>query len=314
MKFTILEPIGMTACKYGQLKKEFEELGHELVFFGDRNEDEQELIKRAEGADAIVVSNIPITKKFIDACPKLSMLSVAFTGVDHIDMQACNDRNILVSNAAGFSNESVAELAIGMILSVYRKVVGGDAMTRFGGDRGGFLGTELNGKTLGIIGAGEIGLRVTEIAKVFNCKILAYSRSEKSVEGVKFVDKETLLKESDIVSLHVPLTPETKGLMGKEEFKLMKPEAILINTSRGPVVDSDALCWALDEHEIAGAAVDVYEKEPPLDKEHILFTAPNLIMLPHIAYATNESFEKRIDIVVENIKLWLQGKPRNIMN
>ncbi|PXX97106.1 hydroxyacid dehydrogenase [Marinifilum breve] len=314
MKFTILEPIGMTACKYGQLKKEFEELGHELVFFGDRNEDEQELIKRAEGADAIVVSNIPITKNFINACPNLSMISVAFTGVDHIDMQACNERNILVSNAAGFSNESVAELAIGMILSVYRKIVGGDAMTRFGGDRGGFLGTELNGKTLGIIGAGEIGLRVAEIAKVFNCNVLAYSRSEKSVEGVKFVDKETLLKESDIVSLHVPLTSETKGLMGKDEFKLMKPEAILINTARGPVVDSDALCWALDEHEIAGAAVDVYEKEPPLDKEHILFTAPNLIMLPHIAYATNESFEKRIDIVMENIKLWLQGKPRNIMN
>ncbi|WP_321310574.1 NAD(P)-dependent oxidoreductase [Marinifilum fragile] len=314
MKFTILEPIGMTACKYGQLKKEFEELGHELVFFGDRNEDEQELIKRAEGADAIVVSNIPITRNFIDACPNLSMISVAFTGVDHIDMQACNDRNILVSNAAGFSNESVAELTIGMILSVYRKIVGGDAMTRFGGDRGGFLGTELNGKTLGIIGAGEIGLRVAEIAKVFNCKVLAYSRSEKSVEGVKFVDKETLLKESDIVSLHVPLTPETKGLMGKEEFQLMKPNAILINTARGPVVNSDALCWALEESEIAGAAVDVYEKEPPLDKEHVLFTAPNLIMLPHIAYATNESFEKRIDIVMENIKLWLQGKPRNIMN
>lgn len=304
----------MTACKYGQLKKEFEELGHELVFFGDRNEDEQELIKRAEGADAIVVSNIPITRNFIDACPNLSMISVAFTGVDHIDMQACNDRNILVSNAAGFSNESVAELTIGMILSVYRKIVGGDAMTRFGGDRAGFLGTELNGKTLGIIGAGEIGLRVAEIAKVFNCKVLAHSRSEKSVEGLKFVDKETLLKKSDIVSLHVPLKQETKGLMGKEEFQLMKANAILINTARGPVVNSDALCWALEESEIAGAAVDVYEKEPPLDKEHVLFTAPNLIMLPHIAYATNESFEKRIDIVMENIKLWLQGKPRNIMN
>lgn len=314
MKFTILEPIGMTACKYGQLKKEFEELGHDLVFFGDRNEDEQELIKRAEGADAIVVSNIPITKNFIDACPNLSMISVAFTGVDHIDMKACYERNILVSNAAGFSTESVAELTIGMIIAVYRKIVGGDAMTRFGGDRGGFLGTELNGKTIGIIGAGEIGLRVAKIAKVFNCKVLAYSRSEKTVEGIKFVDKETLLKESDIVSLHVPLTSETKGFMGKNEFRLMKPEAILINTARGPVVDSDALCWALDEAEIAGAAVDVYEKEPPLVKDHILFTAPNLIMLPHIAYATNESFEKRIDIVMENIKLWLQGKPRNIMN
>ncbi|PKQ66660.1 hydroxyacid dehydrogenase [Labilibaculum manganireducens] len=314
MKFSILEPIGITACKYEQLKQEFAALGHELIFFTDRNENEQELIKRAEGADAVVVSNIPITKAFLDACPNLSMISVAFTGVDHIDMEICRERNILVSNAAGFSTESVAELVIGMILSVYRKIVSGDSITRFGGDRAGFLGTELNGKTIGIVGAGAIGLRVAEIAKVFNCRLIAYNRSEKTVEGVEFVDMPTLLKESDVVSLHVPLTNETKGFIGKEEFKQMKPSAILINTARGPVVNSDALCEALENGEIAGAAVDVYEKEPPLDKEHILFTAPNLIMLPHLAFATNESFGKRIDIVMENIRLWLQGKPRNIMN
>ncbi|MDQ1771697.1 hydroxyacid dehydrogenase [Labilibaculum sp. A4] len=314
MKFSILEPIGITACKYEQLKQEFAVLGHELIFFTDRNENEQELIKRAEGADAVVVSNIPITKAFLDACPNLSMISVAFTGVDHIDMEICRERNILVSNAAGFSTESVAELVIGMILSVYRKIVSGDSITRFGGDRAGFLGTELNGKTIGIVGAGAIGLRVAEIAKVFNCRLIAYNRSKKTVEGVEFVDMPTLLKESDVVSLHVPLTNATKGLIGKEEFKQMKPTAILINTARGPVVDSDALCEALENGEIAGAAVDVYEKEPPLDKEHILFTAPNLIMLPHLAFATNESFSKRVDIVMENIRLWLQGKPRNIMN
>lgn len=304
----------MTACKYGQLKKEFEELGHELVFFGDRREDERELIKRAEGADAIVVSNIPITKNFIEACPQLTMISVAFTGVDHIDMQACNDRGVLVSNAAGFSTESVAELTIGMILSLYRKIGAGDFITRFGGDRGGFLGTELNGKTIGVIGAGAIGLRVAEMAKIFNCKVIAYSRSEKSLDGIKFVDKLSLLQEADIVTLHVPLTSETKGLIGEKELKLMKSSAILINTARGPIVDSKAFCNALENSEIAGAALDVYEKEPPLEKDHILFSAPNLVLLPHIAYATNESFEKRVDIVMENIKLWLKGKPRNIMN
>ncbi|MDM8161076.1 NAD(P)-dependent oxidoreductase [Labilibaculum sp. K2S] len=314
MKFSILEPIGITAFKYEQLKQEFAVLGHELIFFTDRNENELELIKRAEGADAVVVSNIPITKAFLDACPNLSMISVAFTGVDHIDMETCRERNILVSNAAGFSTESVAELTIGMILSVYRKVVSGDSITRFGGDRAGFLGTELNGKTIGIVGVGAIGLRVAEIAKVFNCRVIAYNRSKKTVEGVEFVDMATLLKESDVVSLHVPLTNETKGFIGKEEFKQMKTSAILINTARGPVVNSDALCEALENGEIAGAAVDVYEKEPPLDKEHILFTAPNLIMLPHLAFATNESFSKRVDIVMENIRLWLQGKPRNIMN
>ncbi len=314
MKFSILEPIGITACKYGLLKQEFKAMGHELIFFSDRNEDEKEMIERAEGADAIIVSNIPIRKTFLDACPNLSMISVAFTGVDHIDMETCRERNILVSNAAGFSTESVAELTIGMILSVYRKIVSGDSITRFGGDRAGFLGSELNGKTIGIIGAGAIGLRVADIAKVFNCRVIAFNRSEKSVEGVEFVSMDTLLKESDVVSLHVPLTATTKGLIGKEEFKKMKPSAILINTARGPVVDSEALCEALENGEIAGAAVDVYEKEPPLEKEHILFTAPNLIMLPHLAFATNESFNKRVDIVMENIRLWLAGKPRNIMN
>ena len=314
MKISILEPIGIDASKFNQIQSSFEKLGHEVVFFSDRNEDETELIKRAEGADAIVVSNIPISANFIASCPNLSMISVAFTGVDHIDMKACNERDILVSNAAGFSTESVAELTLGMILSLYRKIVGGDAITRSEGNRGTFLGTELNGKCLGIIGAGDIGLRVAEIAKVFNCRVLAHSRTKKQIEGVEFVDKETLLKEADIVSLHTPLTPKTKGLMGEAEFKAMKKTAILINTARGPVVDSEALCKALKDGEIAGAAVDVYEKEPPLKKEHILFTAPNLIMLPHFAFASHESFEKRIDIVVDNIKLWLDGKPRNIMN
>lgn len=314
MKFSILEPIGIAACKYEQLKKEFEALGHELIFFADRNEDEQELIKRAEGADAVIVSNIPIRKSFLDACPKLSMISVAFTGVDHIDMKTCQERNILVSNAAGFSTESVAELSIGMIFSVYRKIVAGDSTTRSGGDRAGFLGSELNGKTIGIVGAGAIGLRVAEIAKVFKCRVIAFNRSEKVVEGVEFVSMDTLLREADVVSLHVPLTDQTKGLFGKEAFEKMKSSAILINTARGPVVDSSALCEALKNGEIAGASTDVYEKEPPLDKEHILLTAPNLIMLPHLAFATKESFDKRIDIVMENIRLWLQGKPRNIMN
>jgi D-3-phosphoglycerate dehydrogenase len=314
MKISILEPIGISACKFNQLKHDFEALGHELIFFSDRNENEDELIKRAEGADAIIVSNIPISANFITNCPNLSMISVAFTGVDHIAMQACNERDILVSNAAGFSTESVAELTLGMILSLYRKIVGGDAITRFGGGRGTFLGTELNGKCLGIIGAGEIGLRVAEIAKVFNCRVLAYSRTKKEVEGVKFVDMSTLLKQADIISLHTPLTQETKGMIGAEEFKAMKETAILINTARGPVVDSQALCKALEDGEIAGAAVDVYEKEPPLEKEHILFTAPNLIMLPHLAFASHESFDKRIDIVMDNIKLWLEGRPRNIMN
>ncbi len=314
MKITIVEPIGITADKLEHIRKQFTKLGHEIVFFSDRNEGEHELIKRVGDADVMVVSNIPITKTFIDACPNLSMISVAFTGVDHIDLQACSDRNILVSNAQGFSTEAVAELTIGMILDLYRKMADGNKTIRKGGDRAGFLGTELNGKVLGIIGAGEIGLRVANIAQAFGCSVLAHSRTYKDIDNISFVDKTTLLEQADIVSLHTPLTPETKYMIGEKELLLMKKSAILINTARGLVVDNKALCSALQNGDIAGAAIDVYEKEPPLDMNYPLFAVPNTLLLPHLAYATNESFDKRIDIVMENILLWLQGKPRNIMN
>ena len=229
-------------------------------------------------------------------------------------MEVCREREIIVSNAAGFSTEAVAELTIGMIISTYRKIAGGDSITRMGGSRMDFLGTELNGKTIGIIGTGAIGQRVAELARAFKCKVLGHCRNPKKIEGIEFTDKETLLKNSDIISLHVPLTAETRNMIGEKEFNMMKSEAILINTARGPVVDKESLCEALSSHKISGAALDVYDIEPPLPSDHILFKAPNLLMLPHIAYATNESFAKRLEIVIENILLWLEGKPRNIMN
>ncbi len=314
MKIAIVEPIGITSDILSVFQEKFTALGHDIVFFSDRNENEQELIKRVGNADVMVVSNIPITKTLIDACPNLAMISVAFTGVDHIDLEACNQRNILVSNAQGFSTEAVAELTIGMILDLYRHMSNGDNTIRKGGDRAGFLGSELNGKVLGIIGAGEIGLRVATIAQAFGCKVLAYSRTPKNIANISFVDKETLLQQSDIVSLHTPLTAETKYLIDEAELQIMKKSAILINTARGLVVNNKALCAALKQGDIAGAAIDVYEKEPPLDLDYPLFDAPNTLLLPHLAYATNESFIKRINIVMDNILLWLQGKPRNIMN
>jgi len=314
MKIVFLEPLSLCGCKANALKNEFQDKGHELIVFNDRNENEDELITRAEGADIIAVSNIRISKHFIDSCTKLKMISVAFTGVDHIDMNTCRNRNIIVSNSAGFSNESVAELAIGMMISTYRNIAWGDTITRMGGARENYLGSEINGKTVGIIGCGNIGERVAEICKVFGCNILAYNRTPKKIEGVTFTDKETLLKESDIITLHTPLTEETKGLISNDDFNIMKPSAILINTARGPVVDKQALYDALYNNKIAGAATDVYDKEPPLDKDDILLKAPNLLMLPHVAYATHESFEKRLNIVIDNIKLWLDGMPRNIMN
>ena len=155
---------------------------------------------------------------------------------------------------------------------------------------------------MGIIGMGNIGQRVAKLLNAFGCKVLAWNRTPRTVEGVTFVDKETLLKESDIVTLHIALNNETRDFITENELKLMKPSAILINTARGPVVNEQALAVAL-KSEIAGAATDVYGTEPPLKQDNPLFDAPNLVMLPHIGFATEEAFVLRLGIVIKNLEL-----------
>ena len=302
MKIVFLEPLGLkvnqieTAC--ASLKK----AGHEVVIYPDRNESLDELKRRAEGAEVIVESNIPLHKDFLDSCPNLKMLSIAFTGLDHIDMEECQRRGIIVKNAAGYSTEAVAELAIALMIDVYRKVLENDVITRQCHRKGIMPGREIGGKTLGIIGMGNIGQRVAKLAKAFGCKVLAWNRTPKQIDGVTFVDKESLLKESDIVTLHVALNADTRDFITEKDFALMKPNSILINTARGPVVNEQALANALKQGRIAGAATDVYGAEPPLKQDNPLFSAPNLIMLPHIGFATEEAFELRLGIVVRNIE------------
>lgn len=311
MKITFVEPLGMCECELNAQVKTLRDQGHTVTFYPDRNEDEETLISRAQDADIVVVSNIPLRKHFFESCPQLKMLSIAFTGVDHVDLDECRKRGITVCNAAGYSTEAVAELTIGLMIALYRKIVGGDAITRLSGDRQGVLGGELHGKTVGIIGLGAIGQRVGVLANAFGCRLLGYNRSEKAIPQITQVDKETLLRESDILTVHLPLTPETRGFIGTPEFSVMSPHAILINTARGPIVDQDALYLALKKGQIAGAAVDVYDQEPPLPANFELFNAPNLLMQPHIGYATREAFATRLGIVVKNITMWLAGTSQN---
>ena len=313
MKIVQLESLGATREQLENLKEEFEQNGHSFTYYTERKEDEETLIERSKEADIIIVSNIILSENFIKSCPNLKMISVAFTGIDHIAMDICRERNIVVCNAAGFSTISVAELAVGMIISLYRKIVWADKQIRALGGRGGFLGTELFGKTVGIIGTGTIGLYTAKLLQAFGCKIVAYSRTQKEFPNIKYLPLDELLETSDIVSLHVPYTKETHELINEERISKMKPSAILINTARGKVINSEALADALKEGKIAGAATDIYEIEPPLPENHVLFSAPNLLMLPHIAYASNESFEKRINIVVQNIYKWLNNEPQNVM-
>jgi D-3-phosphoglycerate dehydrogenase len=302
MKIVFLEPLGLKVEQIDVACMGLKKAGHEVVIYPDRNENLDELKRRAKDAEILVESNIPLRKDFLDACPKLKMLSIAFTGLDHIDMEECQRRGIVVKNAAGYSTEAVAELAIAMMIDVYRKVIENDTITRQCQRKGLMPGREIVGKTVGIIGMGNIGQRVAKLANAFGCKVLAWNRTQKQVEGVTFVDKETLLKESDIVTLHIALNAETRDFITEKDFALMKSSAILINTARGPVVNEQALAHALKDGKIAGAATDVYGSEPPLKQDNPLFGAPNLIMLPHIGFATEEAFVLRLGIVVGNIE------------
>ena len=305
MKIVFLEPLGLSVEIVKQATKTLVDASHEVVVYPDKNPDTAELIRRAADADVVVESNMPLRKDFFDACPKLKMLSIAFTGLDHIDMEECARRGIVVKNAAGYSTNAVAELAFAMMIGLYRKIIENDKITREAEHAGIMPGNEIAGKTIGVIGAGNIGQRVAAIANAFGCKVLMWNRTPKSVDGVTFVDKETLLRESDIVTLHIALNSETRDFITHKDLSLMKKSAILVNTARGPIVNESDLAAALSNGTIAGAATDVYSKEPPIEKNHPLQTAPNTILLPHVGFATKEAFVKRLKIVVDNVVQWL---------
>lgn len=314
MNIILLEPIGYSKEKINQIKTDFEALNHAFESYDTKPESEEEIIKRALKCDILLLSNLPISEHVINSCPNLKMISVAFAGVDHIPMALCKQKGIVVCNAAGYSNHAVAELVFGSAIHLFRRLNWADEQTRKGSDREGFLGMELYGKTFGIIGLGQIGQVVAHLANAFGCKVLAYNRSSKNVPNVEFCSLEYLLQNSDIISLHVPLSDQTRHLISENEIKLIKPNSIIINTARGPIVDYKALSNALKNEKLAGAAVDVYEQEPPLPKDHILFDAPNTLLLPHIGYASQEAIKLRGKIVIENITKWMSGIPQNVMS
>ena len=313
MKLVIIEPLGVEKEKLLSMAQEALSGRMEIVYYDTRTTDTNELIQRGEDADVIVVSNLSLNGDVIRGCRNLKLLSVAFTGVDHIDMAACRERGITVCNCAGYSTCAVADLVFGLLISLDRNIIPCDSVCRREGTKDGLVGFELEGKTFGVIGTGAIGLRVAAIAQAFGCRVLAFSRTVKEIPGITYVELDTLLEESDIISLHVPLNDATRGMIGAEEIQKMKKSAVLINTARGPVTDANALSEALKAGRIAGACVDVFENQPPVAADHPLFSAPNTIVTPHIAFATREAMVKRAVTVFENVKLYLKGTPQNVM-
>lgn len=311
MNIVFLEPLGITQEKLQNIMQE--KLGNSVTckYYDTRVEDEKTLIERSKDAEVVVLSNIKYSKEIIEKCSSLKMICVAFTGVDHIDIEFCKEQGIKVCNCAGYSTVAVADIVFSMVLNLSRNIIKCDEVCRKEGTKDGLVGFELEGKTFGVIGLGAIGMRVAKIANAFGCKVLAYSKTLKNIDGVQMVDKETLLKECDIVSLHLPQNEKTMNFIAKEELLMMKNTAFLINTARGPIVNSNDLACALNSGEIAGAGIDVFEMEPPIPKTHILFDAKNTIVTPHIAFASKQAFEKRAVIVSENIKSWIDGDLQN---
>ncbi len=301
------------------LKKNFKNV---IVNTKDRNLTYDELVKKVRGVDAILcLLNDRIDANVIANMDKCKVISNYAVGFNNIDVDEATKRGIIVTNTPGVLTDATADLTWALILAVTRRIVEADKFVRKGKFKGWapmlLLGSELAGKTLGIIGAGRIGTAVGLRAKGFKMKVLYFNLTKNEAleqeVGAKKVSLETLLKNSDIVTIHVPLTPKTRHLIGAKELKLMKKGAYLINTSRGEVVDEKALIKALKTGKLAGAGLDVFEQEPFVPKE--LTELDNVVLTPHIGSATVEARTKMAIVAAENIVKVLSGKiPANVVN
>lgn len=309
MNIVLMEPLGISKEMLDQLAETLTSQGHQFTAYDSFSLDPDELIARGRDADVLMIANHPLPGQVIEAASHLKFVSVAFVGIDHVDVAACKKKGVKISNTGGYCDDAVAELAVGLTLDCLRNITACHAAVQSGGGKAGLQGHELAGRTVGIVGTGAIGCRTAEIFKAFGCKLVGYNRSQRKQAqdlGIQYLTLDELMAQSDIVSVHVPLTPETKDLIGAKEIGLMKPGAILVNTSRGPVVNTQALAYALNADKIC-AGIDVYENDPPLPSTHPLMGAKNLICTPHVGFDTRESIDRRAAMAFENVTSWLNG-------
>lgn len=277
------------------------------------------LMKEIVDADAIVVKFAKVTRECIEASKRLKIIAKHGVGIDNIDVETATQRGIWVTNVPTVNADSVAEFTVGLILAVARKIPEGVEQIKAGEwKRESLLGMELKGKCLGIVGFGNIGQRVAQKISGFEMRVIAYDpyvSEEKFLQyGVQSVDLNTLLKEADIITLHLPLNGETRGLIGEKELRIVKPSAFLINAARSEIVEKYALLSALKERRLAGAAIDVFDNEPPSPEDPLL-KLPNVIGTPHIAAMTREVQEKIVKTVCNDVVRVLNGQvPLNPVN
>lgn len=277
-----------------------------------------EVVARAKGADAIYTNKVLITDELMEALPDLKFIGVLATGYNNVDIEAAHRRGITVCNVPAYSTDSVAQLVFAHLLHIINSI--GDYAASV--NRGEWAGnrdfsyrlsafSELAGMTMGIIGMGNIGRRVAAIAQAFGMKVITNSGRELP-EGVERVGLDELFKRSDVISLNSALTPATKGIINREALAMMKPTAIIINTSRGPLVDEEALAEALREGRIAGAGIDVLCEEPPRSGSPLI-NCPNCFVTPHIAWQSSQARRRLVDISIENLRKFCTGEPQNVV-
>lgn len=290
------------------------------VTYYDRTSNEEETVKRIGPAEIVILNKTPITESVLAKCPSIRLICVLATGYNVVDCQAAAKRNIPVCNVPGYGTDSVAQFTFALLLELCHQIGHHSTVVHQGKwskcPNFCFWDTpqmELVGKTMGIIGYGSIGQAVAKIAKAFGMKILAYSRTQYPEHAGEYTDLDTLLQNSDIVSLHCPLFPETKGMIDAEAITKMKNGAILLNTARGPLIDEQAVADALRSGKLRGAAMDVVSQEP-IPESSPLLSAPNCIITPHMAWAPVEARQRILNITMDSIRGFLNGTPVNAVN
>ncbi len=289
-----------------------------MQIYNDLPRSDKELISRLADAEIAIVGWSTVPPEVINELTHLKMISIWATGYDSVDTEAARNRGIRVTNVPGYASEAVAEHVFALLLSFTRKIPAADRyvkMEKF--DWKEFRGFELAGKTIGIIGMGSIGIRVAEIAGCFGLNVVSFTaHPNKEKAGkfeIRFLPLDDVLSQSDFLTIHVPLTAETEKMISYRELGKMKKNAIIINTSRGKVIDEAALIEALKSGKITGACLDVLSKEPP-EKDNPLLNFDNVILTPHIAFHTIEALRRCTDICIDNVEAFIKGAPQNVVN
>jgi len=312
-KILVLEANPKIVSKLRELRNE----GFKIVF----RRETVEKVDLAKYRDFEILSVFVFSKvdrRVIESLPNLRLIVTRSSGFDHIDIQAAGERGIVVSNVPGYGGMPVAEHVFALLLAVLRKVLKADSAVRASKWLSpGLQGRLVNGKTFGVVGTGAIGESVARIARAFGARVIAYDVVKKPVleaEGVlKFVPLEDVLEKSDIISLHVPLTKETYHMISRDSIARMKKGAVLINTSRGQIVDQEALVEALRTGRLSGAGLDVFEKEPP-DPDDPILRLENVVLTPHVAWNTEEAEDYILQSTMDSIRAFVSGNPINVVN